>query len=227
MERHLAGITALLFDTDGVLFHRPRRNRNLATFLAQHGLEPRDPAFEARALRAARFDVMTGRIRRDDYFDAVLRVHGIFDEALLPEGREALLRDAADIELFPGVCETLNALYGAGYRLGAVADAACYAGEHIAWMAVHRVSPGVWSAFVLSPDVGATTAEPAIFECALQQVDAEPPRVAYVGHETAALASASQLGLVTVAFLPDDPLYETDLAIGSFYELGERLLGAI
>src|SRR5512147_892069 len=114
----LSDIQAILFDTEGVIYHRPRQQRYLEAFLAQHGLTPRHPAILERALRAARFDVLTGRIAVETYFDAVLHTHGIADPALLEEGRAALYQDAADIELYPGVIETLARLQDANMRLG-------------------------------------------------------------------------------------------------------------
>ena len=212
---------ALLFDADGVLYHHPRHQFHLASFLAGHGLVMRSAAFVERALRAARFDVLTGRIRRETYYDAVLRVHGVFDETAFPAGREALLRDAADIELYPGVPQTLARLHGAGVHIGVVTDSECPAGEHIAWLAARRVSPGVWSTFVVSPDAGVTTAEPAIFQQALAELALPADRVAYVGHETAALATAARLGLMTIGFMPDDPLFEVDREVSSIYELAD------
>jgi FMN phosphatase YigB (HAD superfamily) len=118
----LSDIQAILFDTEGVIYHRPRQQRYLAAFLAEHELTPRHPWILERALRAARFDVITGRITIETYFDAILRTHGIAAPDLLEAGREALFEDAGDIELYPGVIETLTKLQDSGLRLGAVVD---------------------------------------------------------------------------------------------------------
>ncbi len=214
-------IQAILFDTEGVLYDRPRHDHHLAAFLAQHGLELRHRSVAERALRAARFDVQTGRISRDDYYDAILRVNGLDDPALFAAGRDALARDAAEIMLFPGVCETLTVLQEAGYRLGTVSETPHAAGQKIAWLAARGVSPGLWSAFVVSPDAGVTTSDAAIFHLALRQLEAEPGETVYVGHDTNELVHAADVGLLTVAFLPDDPAVETDYAVGSFYGLAD------
>ena len=163
----LSGVQAILFDTEGVLYHRPRQDRYLTAFLEQHDLKPRHPSILERALRAARFDVLTGRIPLETYLDAVLQTHGITDPALLKDGREALFQDAADIELYPGVPQTLPLLQEAGLRLGAVVDSPYTPGEEIAWMAARQLSPGLWTVFVVSADVGATKTEPLPFERAL------------------------------------------------------------
>jgi FMN phosphatase YigB (HAD superfamily) len=219
----LSAIQAILFDTEGVIYHRPRQDRHLRAFLQQHELKPRHPSILKRALRAARFDVLTGRISVETYFDAVLRTHGISDPALLEEGRAALFRDAADIELYPGVIETLTHLQNAGLRLGAAVDSPHTAGEEIAWLAARQLSPGLWSVFVVSSAVGATKTEPLIFERALHQLGLLPGAVAFVGHDSAEFAAATSLGLLTIAFLPDDPAVETDYAISTIYGLEELL----
>ena len=221
----LQAIRALLFDTGGVLYHRPRQNRHLKAFLETHGLRLRHPAVLEKGLRAARFDAQTGRISRETFYDGILRINGLQDERLFPAGREAIYRDAVDIELFPGVAEVLSALYEAGVLLGAVSDTSHRAEEKIAWMAARGVPPEVWAVFLVSADVGVTKAEPLIFEHALAALELPPAQVAYVGHATGELISAHEAGLVTVAFLPDDYSVEADWAVGSFYELAELVLG--
>jgi FMN phosphatase YigB (HAD superfamily) len=220
----LSAIQAILFDTEGVIYHRPRQDRYLRAFLEQHDLKPRHPSVLERALRAARFDVLTGRISVETYFDAVLRTHGVCDSQWLEEGRAALFQDAADIELYPGVIETLTRLQSAGLRLGAVVDSPYTAGEEIAWLAVRQLSPGVWSVFVVSSAVGVTKTEPLIFEQALSQLDLTPYAAAFVGHSSAEFACAASLGMQTIAFLPDDPAVETDYTISAIYGLEDLFL---
>jgi FMN phosphatase YigB (HAD superfamily) len=220
----LTDIQAILFDTEGVIYHRPRQQRYLTAFLAQHELTPRHPSILERALRAARFDVITGRIALDTYFDAILHTHGIAAPDLLEAGREALFRDAADIELYPGVIETLTNLQDAGLRLGAVVDSPYTAGEEIAWMAARMLSPGVWNVFTVSSDVGATKSEPLIFERALFRLNLPADHAAFVGHASEELACASRMGMPTISFLPDDPDVETDYQISTIYGLEELFL---
>lgn len=215
----LSAVQAILFDTEGVIYHRPRQDRFLRAFLERNGLQPRHPSILERALRAARFDVLTGRIPVETYFDAVLRTHGIVEPELLEEGRAALYYDAADIELYPGIAETLTALQEAGFRLGAVVDSPYTPGEEIAWIASQQLSPGLWSVFVVSSEVGATKAEPLVFERALRQLELTPGEAAFVGHDSGELACAAGLGMLTIAFMPDDPAVETHYIISSFYGL--------
>ena len=220
----LSDIQAILFDTEGVIYHRPRLQRYLAAFLAEHELTPRHPSILDRALRAARFDVVTGRITIETYFDAILRTHGIVMPDLLEAGREALFRDAADIELYPGVIETLTNLQDSGLRLGAVADSPYTAGEEIAWMAARTLTPGVWNVFVVSSDVGATKSEPPIFERALSRLNVQANHAAFVGHASDELACAASMGMLTISFLPDDPDVETQYKISTIYGLEELFL---
>jgi phosphoglycolate phosphatase-like HAD superfamily hydrolase len=220
----LSDIRAILFDTDGVIYHHPRRQRYLTAFLADHGLKPRHPSILERALRAARFDVVTGRITAETYFDAILRTHGIAAPELLEAGREALFQDAADIELYPGVIETLTHLQDSGLRLGAVVDSPYTAGEEIAWMAARMLSPGVWTVFIVSSDVGATKSEPLLFGRTLQRLNLRAEHAAFVGHASDELACAASLGMLTISFLPDDPDVETDYQISTIYGLEELFL---
>jgi len=223
MIAELSAIQAILFDTGGVLYHRPRQDRQLAAFLQQHGLKSRPRHVLEGVLRAARFDVQTGRISRDEFYDAILRMHEV-RPPLFAAGRDALLRDAADIELFPGVVETLSALHGAGYRLATVSDTAHTAGHKISWLAARKVPPGLWAVFIVSVDNGSTKAEPAIFKQALHQLGVAAFQAAFVGHATVELACAQHLGITTIAFLPDDPGVQTDYTIGSFYGLQDLFL---
>lgn len=217
-------LTTILFDAGGVLYHRPRQDRHLAAFLEQHGLALRHRKIADRALRAARFDVQSGRITREVFYDAILRVHGLTDESLFPAGREALLSDAADIELYPGVRDVLNVLEEAEYLLGVVSDSAHPAGQKIAWLAERGLSPGLWRAFVVSSEIGALKMECTPFTRALDRLGVTAQEAAFVGHAGHELLCAHEMGITTVAFMLDDPAVETDYVIGSFYGLQDLFL---
>ncbi len=222
----LPALQACLFDTGGVLYHRPREDQHLRAFLEAHGLKLRHRAVLQKALRAARFDARTGRISRETLYDAILRMNGLEDRALFPTGREALYRDAADIELFPGVIETLERLRGAGLKLGTVSNTAHTASEKVAWLAARGLAPELWDVFLASSDEGMTKAHPAIFTRALDTLGVAAGTCGYVAHATGELRTAQEVGLVTIAFLPDDYAVEADYHAGSFYELGDRILEA-
>lgn len=220
----LSEIKAILFDTGGVLYHRPRQDRHLEAFLKQHGLTLRHRSVVQRGLRAAIFDVRTGRITCEAFYHAILRLHGLEDEALYKEGRAALYQDAADIELYPGVVETLIELRDAAYRLGTISDTGHSAGEKTSWLAARGVPPGLWSAFVVSSDFGQVKTEPAIFELALDHLGTPAEQTAFVGHDSDELTIAARIGLLTIAFMPDDPAVQVDHQIGSFYGLVDSFL---
>ncbi len=218
-------IQAILFDAGGVLYHRPREDNHLSAFLEPHDLKLRHRKVVDRALRAARFDVQSGRISREMFYDAILRVHGVEDAALFPEGRAALLRDAADIELYPGVEETLHRLYEAGYRLGVVSDSAHPTREKLDWLVARGLPLALWDVFLVSCEQRQLKAEGALFEHALTQLMLDWDEVAFVGHDTSELARAAELGMTTIAFMPDDPATETEYVITSFYGLQDLFLG--
>lgn len=221
----LRNLQACLLDTGGVLYHRPREDQHLHAFLAAQGLRPRHRAVLQKMLRAARFDARTGRITREQLYDAILRMNGLQNSELFPAGREAIHRDAVDIELFPGVVETLERLHAAGLKLGTVSDTPYTAQEKMAWLEQRGLPPALWSAFVVSLDEGNTKAQSAIFARALDDLGVAAARCAFVGHATTELLTAQEMGLVTIAFLPDDYAVEADFQVGSFYELGDRILG--
>ena len=206
-------IQAILFDAGGVLYHRPREDRHFENFLNQHGLTMRHRQIVEKGLRAATFDVQSGRISRDTFYDAIMRLHGIDDKSLFPAGRAALLRDAAEIELFPGVIETLHTLYEAGYKLGVVSDTAHPAADKIQWLSQRGLDPALWDAFVVSSEVGQLKTGRPIFEQALSRIGVNWDEAAFVGHSTDELLNAAEFGLVTIAFMPDDPNVETAYTI--------------
>ncbi len=218
---------AILFDTGGVLYHRPRQDQHLRAFLAAHGLKLRHRDVLTKALRAAQYDALTGRISRDVLYDGILRINGLENPNLFPAGREAIYQDAVDIDLFPGVADTLHQLRTASLLLGAVSDTAHAVNEKKAWLVACGISPGIWRTFIVSSDVGSTKEEPAIFRRALAELDSMPEDTAFVGHRTAELRTAHELGLTTIAFLPDDYGVKCDHCVGSFYELGELFLGPV
>lgn len=217
-------IRAVLLDAGGVLYNRPREDQHLTAFLAQLGLTPRHRSVVNKALRAARFDVQSGRISRDMFYDAILRFHGLRDESLFERGREVLLWDATDIELFPGVRETLVVMRDAGYLLGVVSDSAHSAREKVDWLAAHGLPDDLWGAFLVSSEFGSLKAGGMIFQHALDLLGVASGETVFVGHDSDELVNASSLGLTTIAFMPDDPLIQTDYTITSFYGLQDLFL---
>ncbi len=218
-------ITTILLDAGGVLYYRPREDTYLELFLEEHGYKLRHRSIVDRAMRAAIFDVQSGRISRDQFYNAILRLHGVNDEAIFPAGREALLRDAADIELFPGAAETLIALSEGGYRLGVVSDTAHSAEEKIGWLGECGIPSAIWSAFIVSSEFGQLKSGRAIFEWALMTIGTPVSEAAFIGHSTNELMTAQEIGLTCIAFQPDDPDIKTPFRIDSFDGLKTLLLG--
>jgi phosphoglycolate phosphatase-like HAD superfamily hydrolase len=150
-------ISAILLDTDGVLYHRPRGQAGWSHSWRRTDTPPATILWVERAMRAARTDVQSARITREVFYDALLRVHGVSGPELLERGRAALLEDAADIELFPGVGETLERLQAAGYRLGTVSFTDILPGPRFSpgWPSV--ASRPALTVFLASPDYGHVT----------------------------------------------------------------------
>jgi FMN phosphatase YigB (HAD superfamily) len=118
----------------------------------------------------------------------------------------------------------LVSLQRAGYRLGVVSDTAHSAREKSAWLAARGIPQELWTAFIVSSEVGSLKPGREIFEWAIKLLGADWPQTAFVGHDTNELSFAAELGMITIAFMPDDPAIETDHVITSFYGLQTLLL---
>ena len=77
----------------------------------------------------------------------------------------------------------------------------------------------VWDTFMVSSEVGTLKISPEIFEHALLHLGTPADGTAFVGHNTDELQRAAELGMMTIAFLPDEPTVQATHRIGSFYEL--------
>jgi putative hydrolase of the HAD superfamily len=219
MTNRFDSIRAVIFDAHGVLYHRPRGSARLAELLARHGLSL-VPAAELRPIVAAeRLAAYTSRLTQRDFNLAILRAHGVADPALAEAALDVMAEDAADIELYPGVAETLAALRDAGLLLGIVTDTVHTTSDKLSWLAQRGVPPETFGAVASSVEVGASKPDPAIYRAALDGLGVPPARAAFVGHATDEIEGATAIGCVTVAFRPDDPDGPADARVDDFTQL--------
>jgi FMN phosphatase YigB (HAD superfamily) len=216
-------IHGLLFDANGVLYHRPKPNRRLNAFLAPLGLavlpDERVRPHIARERDAAR----VGKLPIEEYCRAKLRVYGIADPELAERGVRLMLEDAADIALFGGTREAVHALWASGYALGIVTDSAKSAEVKLSWLEAKGLPSHVWTAVVSSAQAGVCKPAAEIYYEALGRMGLEPAHAAFVGHATDELEGAARIGMASVAFRPDDPDFPADVHVEDLRELVDML----
>ena len=113
-------ITTILLDAGGVLYYRPREDSYLELFLEEHGYKLRHRSIVDRAMRAAIFDVQSGRISGDQFYNAILRLHGVNDRGDLSRRTRGTAARCCRNRTVSGAAKTLIALSEGGYRLGVV-----------------------------------------------------------------------------------------------------------
>jgi FMN phosphatase YigB (HAD superfamily) len=216
------GLRGLLFDAGDVLYHRPRRGQALKALLERHGLKPlpsEDPRLKELRRRSHR-----GDITREAYFAQRLAWCGVSDAALLNEGIAVLARAQADIELFPGVVSTLQALHRQGIKLGIVTNTHDVEAEKRSWFAPYGIDQ-LWSSWASSCELRMLKPDAMIYMAALQPLNLAEHEVAFVAHATKELEGACAVGLHTISFNPDEPGVRADAHLKHFGEL-LPLLGA-
>ena len=162
------GINTLVIEPENVLYTHLTGQYHLNAYLQTLDIKPRHPQIVEKALKAARFDVMHGRISRDTYYDAILRFHGVPDDADFDAGRYALLSDGQDIVAKNDMIETLERIYAAGISLSLIVNSAMDAHEIVDMLANVGFVRSFWGKVVSSSEAGAMIPDPAIFEALIE-----------------------------------------------------------
>jgi HAD superfamily hydrolase (TIGR01509 family) len=207
---------AVLFDAGDVLYHRPRRGKGLAAFLAQHGLSSATP--DGRRLADLKRRAHAGEITRETYQDTVLELHGVSNPALKLDGRSIMDEEQRDIEFFEGVPETLKRLKAAGLRLGVVTNTYDATADKLEWFRRAGID-SVWDGFATSCELKVCKPDARIYLAALNPLGVQSKEAAFVGHAAVELQGAKALGMTTIAFNRDDERVRGDHVISSFTEL--------
>jgi len=210
-------IRAILFDAGDVLYHRPHRYQEFASFLNGLGIDygciDRDQAriFEQQAYR--------GQISRDQYREELLRVCGVTQPPQVEEGKRVLDKDDNSVVFFDGVPETLHALKERGYLLGIITDTASPIHVKLNWF--ERGGFGnVWDSIISSKEIGVRKPDPKIYRAALAQLGIPASEAVFVGHKACELDGARAAGMLTVAFNYDKDA-RADFFIKSFPDMLE------
>jgi HAD superfamily hydrolase (TIGR01509 family) len=210
-------IRALLFDAGDILYFRPNRSRNFIAFLDRLGrIVHQPPPEEETSLKNQAYH---GQITQDQYREGLLHLYGVTDPLLVEAGKEALEQDENNVEVFPGVPETLRQLKNAGFLLTVVTDTAVPIHVKLAWF--ERGGFGeVWDSVISSREIGVQKPDRVIFEAALEQLGVAAEEAAFIGHSPEELEGARAMGMKTIAFNYDEHV-QADLYIEKFEDLLE------
>ncbi|PJF44123.1 MAG: hypothetical protein CUN55_05590 [Phototrophicales bacterium] len=164
-------ISTLIINPEDVLYKRIPDQPHLRAFLNTLGIEPRHPKVVEKAMKAARFDALMGRISRDVYYNAILKVHSVPEHANMRAGREALLADALLARPNIKAIEVLNQLHAAGIRLALVINTEHSSSEIIQWLNHLGFIHTLWHQIVVSNEIGYMIPEPTIFEAIIEHTE--------------------------------------------------------
>lgn len=190
-------IKAIFFDAGNILYHKPRKGRNIKRFIARNHLKAAvDVRLEKRKLKELTFQ---GVIDRQDYYEGIIRLYDVTDPVLLAEGAEALQKDATTVEIMPGVPATMHALKKRGYILGIISDTATPIHVKMDWFAKGGFGT-VFDSFISSKELGTRKPAALIYEEASKRVGLQISDAVFVGHKASELRGAREFGLKTIAF---------------------------
>lgn len=190
-------IKAIFFDAGDILYHRPERDKNLKMFLAGKKIKPASN-FEAEKARLKDL-AFSGRIKRHEYYEKVIRLYGIENEQEIKEGMAAIGKDDDTVAIFSGVPETIIQLKEKGYILGIITDTAMPFSRKLNWFDQHGFGQ-VWDVVISSKEIGVRKPNPMMYEEAIQQTGLKPFEAVFVGHKAYELDGARAVGLKTIAF---------------------------
>ena len=192
-------VRGILFDAAGVLYQRPvPTNQFVAERLRAMGLPGVLSAQDRVRQKALKAEGSRALISPGEYWDAVLRMHGV----TAPAERQALVaaieRHSDDVYAMPGCEEALAGLRQRGFVLCIVTNTMHSLERKMQWL--DKAGIARWIDFVAcSTVVHAQKPEPAIYLAALQQARLSPGEAAFVGHDAVELDGAQRVGLATVA----------------------------
>jgi putative hydrolase of the HAD superfamily len=215
MDSHPGKIQALIFDAGDILYFRPQRGSEFATFLADCGLSVNPNHRQQK--KEIEYQAYRGLITHDEYRETIVRLYGIDQPELITRGKQALIDDDSNVQFFEGVSETLWALKKQGFLLSIVTDTANSISTKLKWF--ERGGFGhVWDSIISSMDIGTRKPDPLIYQAALQQLGVTHDQAVFVGHRASELEGARTVGMQTIAFNYDEDA-KADFYIEKFSDL--------
>lgn len=194
-------VKGIFFDAAGVLYTRREPTRAFVSRLLEaRGLPTELSAQDRLQQQALRARAKRGQVTPGDYWDGVLRLHGIPS----PAERQALAgridQNSDQVLPIPGARQALAALKQRGFVLGVITDTIYPLERKQRWLGALGISAFL-DVLACSTDLGLYKPEPAIYLHAVQQANLTPGESAFVGHAVDELEGARRAGLATVAVL--------------------------
>ncbi len=211
-------LTALTFDFWNTLYSadggamdkvRPLRLHTLRRLLATGGAHPSEDEMQ-QAYRDG-FDVYVVAWQAGRHFGALEHINyfaerfGVDPAGLETEAVTQAVRDiedaslSADLELIPGVAETVPALVEAGYRLGIISDTSLTPGRVLRKALAKDGLLDYFTVLTFSDETGYPKPDPRMFESTLAGLQATPAEAAHIGDiPRTDIAGAKSVGMVTI-----------------------------
>jgi HAD superfamily hydrolase (TIGR01549 family)/HAD superfamily hydrolase (TIGR01509 family) len=208
-------IKALFFDAGDVLYYRPNRHTNFKKFLEGKEIS-QEPDFETQK-QIIKDLAFSGKMKRHDYYEQVIRLYGILSQDEVAEGVKALSLDDNTVEIMEGVPETILKLKEMQYLLGIITDTAFIFSRKLSWFKNFGFGH-VWDCVISSKEIGIRKPAPVMYEKALEQTGLKPHEALFVGHKKSELDGAKSVGLTTVAYNYDEDV-KADYYLHNFSDL--------
>jgi len=215
-------IRGVLFDMCNVLYDNTVWRRWVLRLLSHVGLHTSYHSFFRIWDRDFLVDVHRGQREFRDAFEAFLFAAGL-SRPQIEELLAACLTRRRELQgtlrPLPGVKSTLTRLHQSGLSLAVLADSE-HPAERLSEQ-LQRVSlDRLLCSIVSSIDLGRTMPDPACYLTSLRAMNLPAEQVAFVGHDTAQLAGAADVGMRTIAFNYDADA-RADVHVARFEELVE------
>lgn len=215
----MSSIQGVFFDAAGVFYDRHESTEALAKRrLAELGYRAELSAENQAHKRRLHVQATEGRLRHEDYWDQVLRMHGVHADELRATLVKEILAQTFQVFAYPGGREAMAGLQARGFILGIVTDTIYPVEWKMKWLAQVGVAEFI-KIVACSTVLGAHKPQPGMYLSAVQQARLTPATAAFVGHDAVELEGAHRAGLTTVA-VNYDPQAQAD-----YY--AESLLGLL
>lgn len=208
-------IKAIFFDAGDILYHRPDKGKNLRQFLKGKDLKS-SPNFEVESQRLKDM-AFSGKIRRHDYYEQLIRLYGIVDENEIAKGMAAVRQDDETVSIIDEVPETIHILKKKGYILGIITDTAMHIAIKLDWFEQGGFGQ-VWDVVISSKEIGKRKPDRKMYEEAIAQTGIRPDETVFVGHKASELEGARTVGMKTIAYNYESHAV-ADAYINNFSEL--------
>ena len=219
LSRPVAG---LLLDMDDVLVDATVWRRWLLQLLSRLGVQAQYTCLFRVWDREFLRDVHRGRRPFCEAFESFLLALGL-RRAQIEEITSSCQARRRHLEAtarpLPGVKSTLTRLHQAGLVLGVLNNSES-PGAALQGQLDRFGLEGLFAAVLSSIDLERTKPDPVTYLTALRAMRLAPEQAAFVGHDTAELAGAAEVGMRTVAFNFDRDA-RADVYLGRFEELLE------